>query len=158
MAILADAAPLAVEAPHIVLDEDAVTLGETVPLLEPVTRVSDDADVLVAHDHGPADHGGRIGVHLHVGAADAGDFHLQERGVGIDLRQVELAHLGGTCGYPDSRLNLLRHQLAPSPEATAAVGKMVRPIYHGGTHATSVATARRFHGRAPDRCHSHTGQ
>ena len=91
MAILADAAPLAVEAPDVVLDEDAVPVGEAVPLLEQVAGAGDDADVLVAHDHRSLDHGGRARVHLHVGAADAGDFNPQQRGVGIGLRQVELA-------------------------------------------------------------------
>ena len=51
MPVLADAAPLAVVAADVVLDEDAIAFDDAVQPLELLTRHRDGADVLVTHDH-----------------------------------------------------------------------------------------------------------
>ena len=84
MPVLADAAPFAVVTTDVVLDEDAVAFGHAVQLLELASRGGDGADVLVAHDHRIVE--GRLGVHLDVRAADAGDLDLEQGGVVGQLR------------------------------------------------------------------------
>jgi len=90
-----------------VLDEDAVALPQALPLDERRAGRNDHADVLVAHDHRRLDH--RVRVHLHVGAADARDLHLQQRPVVRDPRQRELPQLGSPRAGSHRRQHALSH-------------------------------------------------
>ena len=56
------------------------------------SRFGDGTDVLVAHDGGFVV--GRMRVEFDIGAADAGNFHLQQRAVGGDIRHGIFADFG----------------------------------------------------------------
>jgi hypothetical protein len=92
MAILADGAPLALAAHHVMLDEDEIAFPEALAARELAPGLGDVADVLVPHDHGGG--GGRRLVQLHVRAADAADLHLQQRRILRDVGHRVLAELG----------------------------------------------------------------
>src|SRR5579871_4029186 len=77
--ILTQMAPLALAATDVVLDENQVTFLEAFATSELAPRFGDVADILVAHDHGARRR--RRLVELHVGAANAGDLHAQQRAV-----------------------------------------------------------------------------
>src|SRR5262245_54109150 len=92
VAVLPGVAPLALATHYIVFDEDQVAFLEALAAHEFPTRLGNDADVLVPHDHRGLRR--RAGVELHVGAADARDLHLHQRRVFRNLRHWELADLG----------------------------------------------------------------
>ena len=86
---------LTLTAGHVVFQEHQVAFFEAFSCGEVTARLGDVANVFVAHDDGPA--GERLLVHLHVGAANARHFHLQQCAVGGHLRHGEFAqlHLAG---------------------------------------------------------------
>ena len=90
-AILALVAPLALEARHVVLDEHEIAFLDLLAFLELLAGLGNVADVLVPHDDRFGDR--RLCVELDVGAADAGDLHLQQRRVGRDVRHRVLAKI-----------------------------------------------------------------
>jgi hypothetical protein len=113
VAVLPETAPLAPGARDVVLDEDAVSLRETLALGEGPPGPGDDADVLVPHDDRVAER--RCGVHLDVGAADASDLNLEQRTVVRDIRHGELAELGRAWTGPHCRQHMLGHDRCSSP-------------------------------------------
>src|SRR5437016_13145947 len=89
--ILTHVTPVAFAAHDIVLEKDEVALFEPLTARELVSRLCDGAAVFMAHDDGGF--GGRFLVELHIGAADAGSFHLYQHAVFRDVRQRKLANL-----------------------------------------------------------------
>src|SRR5262249_12037992 len=81
--------------------EDEVAFLEALAPGELAAGPGDDADILVAHDHGSG--GGRVRVQLDVGAADAGDLHLQEGAVLGDVGHREFPELGPARAGPHGR-------------------------------------------------------
>jgi hypothetical protein len=117
MAVLPLVAPLALAAHHIVLDEDQIAFLEALAARKLASRLGDVADILMAHD------GRRIVrrrlVELHVGAADAGDFHLQKRRVVRDLRHRIFADFHLARPRADRRQYLFRHLVLLSPRTAS---------------------------------------
>jgi hypothetical protein len=109
-------APLAPEAPDVVLDEHPVAVDETVPLGESTSGALDHADVFVPHDDGIRVR--RFAVHLNVGAADPGDLDAKECAVVRDVGHRELTKLGPAGGCPDRRQHTLRHECSRDPIRT----------------------------------------
>src|SRR5215470_14125157 len=105
--ILAEVTPLALAAGDIMLDEHQVALAKPFALGELAPGLGDGADVLVAHDDRRG--GRRLLVQLDVGAADAGDVHPHQGGVGRDIRHGKLAQLGFARAHPHRRQHLLCH-------------------------------------------------
>ena len=91
VAVLTLVVPLALHAGQIVLQEHEVAFLDALALQELLPGLGDDANVLMAHDHRTG--GQRLGVVADVTPADAGDLHLQESRVLVDLRDRELARL-----------------------------------------------------------------
>ena len=107
VAILAGVAPLALAAHHVVLDEDEVALLEALAVGELAAGLGDKADVLVAHDGGLVVR--RMRVELDVGAADAGDLHLQQRAVRRNVRHRVFADFGLARCDADRRQHFFSH-------------------------------------------------
>src|SRR4051812_9999074 len=107
MAILALMTPLAFAAHHIMFNEDKIARLETFATGELAPCLGDIADVLMSHDCGSVTR--RSLIELYVRAADAGNFHLQERGVLRNIRHWELAKLGPAGSGSYRRQNCLCH-------------------------------------------------
>ena len=107
VAVLAGVAPLALAAHHVVLDEDEIAFLEALAPGELAAGLGDVADVLVAHDGGLVVR--RVLVELDVGAADAADLHLHQRGVRRDVRHRIFADLGLARSGPHRRQHFLCH-------------------------------------------------
>ena len=105
--IFALMAPFALEAGHVVLDEDEVAFLDPLALDEAAARLDDGADILVPHDDRRVRR--RLGVELHVGAADAGDLHLEQRALLRNLRHRIFAQLGLMRAGAHRRQYLFRH-------------------------------------------------
>src|ERR1700685_1588020 len=74
------------------LDKDEIALLATLAAGELAASLSDSADILVAHDGGLIVR--RVLVELDVGAADAADLHLHQRGVFRDVWHGIFADFG----------------------------------------------------------------
>ena len=109
MPVLPGMAPLALAAAHVVLDEDEVAFLEALAVRELAAGLGDSADVLVAHDGGLVVR--RVCVELDVGAADAGDLHLQQRAVGRHVRHRIFADLGLARSGSHRRQHFFSHGL-----------------------------------------------
>src|SRR5262249_16253910 len=76
---------------------DEVALAEPLVRLERFPDPREGADVLVAHDERAVPQ--RQPVLRHVGSAHARHFDLHQRGVVWNVRQIQLAQLGGRWAY-----------------------------------------------------------
>src|SRR5258705_7546068 len=92
MPVFTHVVPLAVAAWQVVLEEDEVAVLEPFQPLEVAADLRKGADVLVAHDERRA--AKRQLVLADVGAADTGNFYLEEGGVRGDVGEVDFAQLG----------------------------------------------------------------
>ena len=110
--VLPGVAPLALAAADIVLDEHEVAFLEALALGELAAGLGDVADVLVAHDGGLVVR--RVLVELDVGAADAGDLHLHQRGVRRHVRHRIFADLGLARAGSHGRQHFFCHVLVLS--------------------------------------------
>jgi hypothetical protein len=72
-----------------VLEENEIALFESLEPLEVASHLREVADVLVPHDERRSAE--RQLVLAHVGAANAGDLHFQQRGIRRDVREREFA-------------------------------------------------------------------
>ena len=126
VAVLAEMAPLALAAGDIVLDEDEIAFLEALAAGELAAGLGDGADVLVAHDHRRRRR--RMLVELDVGAADAGDLDLHQRGILRNVRHRIFADLGRARRHPDGGKDLFSQGglllfawVASIPERTSAI-------------------------------------
>ncbi len=108
MPVLAGVAPLAFAAHDVVLDEDEVAFLESLAPGEFAARLGDGADILMPHDRGRVAR--RVLVELDVGAADAADLHLHQRGVLRDVRHGIFADFGLARSGPHRRQHLFCHR------------------------------------------------
>jgi ethanolamine utilization protein EutA len=124
--VLAQAAPLTRHAGDVVLDEDPVAFCHTLALSELASGAGDHPHVLVAHDDRCVERGAR--VHLHVGPADPGHVHPEQRAVLGHVGHRELAELGAARARPYGGENLLSHgchSFRSAPVATQPAGRRV---------------------------------
>ena len=112
MPILSGMAPLAFAARDIVLDKNEIAFLKTLAASEFAAGFGNGADIFMAHDHRRI--GRRMLVKLHVGAADAADFHFHQSGILRNVRHGEFAQLG-PAGSDTHRGKHLFHDLASLP-------------------------------------------
>jgi hypothetical protein len=122
VSVFADATPLAVVTTDVVFDEDAVTFGDAVQLLELLPRHRDGADVLVSHDDRRVER--RCAVHLYVRPADARDLDPQQGGVICQLGHRQLTQFSRIRCGPHGGQDTLSH-LSP-------LGNLSAPARNGG--------------------------
>jgi len=94
-----------------VLHEHQVAFLETLAGGEFAAGLGDHADILVTHDD--VLFGRRMLVELDVGAADAADLHLQQRGIRRDVRHRVFANFGPARPDPHRRQHFLCHCFSP---------------------------------------------
>ena len=89
------------------LDENPVAFRNALARQELASGLVDNADILVTHDDVVRNR--RLGVELDIGAADAGDLHLQQRAVFGDIGHRIFAELDPARAGPDGRLHFFHH-------------------------------------------------
>src|SRR4051812_43994742 len=115
MAVLAEMAPFAFAAHHVMLHEYEVAFLKALAPGELAARFGDGADVLVPHDYRRA--GWRRLIELDVGAADARHLHLHQCSIVSDIRHRKFADL--RLAWPRSyrRLNFLHRRFSRASSA-----------------------------------------